>query len=262
MVRTRFAPSPTGSLHLGNARTAALNWLYARQQDGAFILRFEDTDLERHAQGAERDIQEGLEWLGLVPDEGPFMPGKHGPYRQSERTEIYREHAECLLAEGRAYRCYCTPEELEARRAGARAERGDVRYDGRCRRLSSEEESRLIASGPPASIRFRVEPGIVHYRDRVRGDLTVDGEQLGDQVILRSDGRPTYNFAVVVDDLLMEISHVIRGRRQALEACRRSGAAGIPGQGIPPGRSPQLPLPPLLVQPQREGGAVARSAGR
>jgi nondiscriminating glutamyl-tRNA synthetase len=211
MVRTRFAPSPTGSLHLGNARTAALNWLYARQQDGAFILRFEDTDLERHVEGAERDIRDALEWLGLAPDEGPFAGGEHGPYRQSERVEIYREHAERLLAEGQAYRCYCTPEELEARRAGARAERGDVRYDGRCRRLSSEEESRLIASGPPASIRFRVEPDVVHYRDRVRGNLTVEGEQLGDQVILRSDGRPTYNFAVVVDDLLMGITHVIRG---------------------------------------------------
>jgi len=211
MVRTRFAPSPTGSLHLGNARTAALNWLYVRQQGGAFILRFEDTDLERHVEGAERDIQDALEWLGLVPDEGPFAGGEHGPYRQSERAEIYREHAERLLAEGRAYRCYCTPEELEARRAEARAGKGDVRYDGRCRELSSEEEARLIASGRSSSVRFRVEPGVVHYRDRVRGDLTVEGEQLGDQVILRSDGRPTYNFAVVVDDLLMAITHVIRG---------------------------------------------------
>lgn len=211
MVRTRFAPSPTGSLHLGNVRTAALNWLYARQQGGAFILRFEDTDLERHVEGAERDIQLALEWLGLVPDEGPFAGGELGPYRQSERAEIYREHAERLLTEARAYRCYCTPEELEARRSTARARKGDVRYDGRCSELSPEEEQRLIASGRPASVRFRVEPGVVHYRDRVRGDLTVDAEQLGDQVILRSDGRPTYNFAVVVDDLLMGITHVMRG---------------------------------------------------
>lgn len=211
MVRTRFAPSPTGSLHLGNARTAALNWLYARQQGGAFILRFEDTDLERHVEGAERDIQHALEWLGLFPDEGPFVGGEHGPYRQSERVELYREHGERLLAEGRAYRCYCTPEELEARRTEARAGKRRVRYDGRCRKLSSEEKARLIASGRPASLRFRVEPGVIHYRDRVRGELTVEGEQLGDQVILRSDGRPTYNFAVVVDDLHMGITHVIRG---------------------------------------------------
>ncbi len=211
MVRTRFAPSPTGSLHLGNARTAALNWLYARQQGGAFILRFEDTDLERHVEGAERDIQHALEWLGLFPDEGPFAGGEHGPYRQSERVELYREHGERLLAEGRAYRCYCTPEELEARRTEARAGKRRVRYDGRCRKLSSEEKARLIASGRPASLRFRVEPGVIHYRDRVRGELTVEGEQLGDQVILRSDGRPTYNFAVVVDDLHMGITHVIRG---------------------------------------------------
>ncbi len=211
MVRTRFAPSPTGSLHLGNARTAALNWLYARQQGGAFILRFEDTDLERHVEGAERDIQHALEWLGLFPDEGPFVGGEHGPYRQSERVELYREHGERLLAEGRAYRCYCTPEELEARRTEARAGKRRVRYDGRCRKLSSEEKARLIASGRPASLRFRVEPGVIHYRDRVRGELTVEGEQLGDQVIIRSDGRPTYNFAVVVDDLHMGITHVIRG---------------------------------------------------
>jgi glutamyl-tRNA synthetase len=211
MVRTRFAPSPTGSLHLGNARTAALNWLYARQQGGAFILRFEDTDLERHVEGAERDIQDGLAWLGLVPDEGPFAGGEHGPYRQSERLKVYREHADRLLAEGRAYHCYCTPEELEARRTEAKAGKGDVRYDGRCRKVSSEEEAALIASGRPASVRFRVEPGVIHYRDHVRGDLTVEGEQFGDQVILRSDGRPTYNFAVVVDDHLMGITHVIRG---------------------------------------------------
>lgn len=211
MVRTRFAPSPTGSLHLGNARTAALNWLFARQQGGAFILRFEDTDLERHVDSAESDIRDALEWLGLVPDEGPFAGGDHGPYRQSERAEIYREYAERLLAEGLAYRCYCTPEELEIRRTRARAGKGDLRYDGRCRSLPAEEEQRLVASGRPFSLRFRVEPGVIRYRDRVRGDLTVEGEQLGDQVILRSDGRATYNFAVVVDDILMEITHVIRG---------------------------------------------------
>lgn len=211
MVRTRFAPSPTGALHLGNARTAALNWLYARQQGGAFVLRFEDTDLERHVEGAERDILEALDWLGLDRDEGPSAGGEHGPYRQSERLEIYREHAARLLAEGRAYRCYCTTEELEVRRAEARAEKGDVRYDGRCRDLSPEEERSFAAAGRHPSIRFRVGPETVHYRDRARGDLTVEGERLGDQVILRPDGRPTYNFAVVVDDLLMEITHVIRG---------------------------------------------------
>ena len=210
-VRTRFAPSPTGSLHLGNARTAVLNWLLARQQHGQFILRLEDTDLERHVESAEREIIAALDWLGLDRDEGPIRGGDRGPYRQSERLEIYREHADRLLELGRAYHCYCTPEELEARRTAAKAVRGELRYDGRCRRLSADEAEAMVAAGRRPSVRFRVDPGPIRYRDRARGTLTVDGEQMGDQVILRSDGRPTYNFAVVVDDLLMAITHVIRG---------------------------------------------------
>lgn len=211
MVRTRFAPSPTGALHLGNARTAALNWLFARHTGGTFILRFEDTDVQREVEGAEERILEALDWLGLDRDEGPEVGGPSGPYRQSERLELYRAHAERLLAEGQAYHCYCTPEELEARRSRARAAKGELRYDGRCRRRPKSEVDRLVAEGVRPSVRFRVDPGTVRYVDRVRGELTVNGEELGDQVILRSDGRPTYNFAVVVDDLLMEITHVIRG---------------------------------------------------
>ena len=211
MVRTRFAPSPTGALHMGNARTAALNWLFARHHGGVFILRFEDTDLDRQIEGAEDGIIKALDWLGLDRDEGPVVGGPHGPYRQSERQRIYQEAAGRLLEQEKAYRCYCTPEELEARRDEARAVKGELRYDGRCRQLTPDEEGRLISEGRRPTIRFRVEPGVIHYADLVRGDLTVDGEELGDQVILRSDGRPTYNFAVVVDDHLMEITHVIRG---------------------------------------------------
>lgn len=208
-VRTRFAPSPTGELHLGNARTAVLNWAFARHHGGAFVLRFEDTDRARSAEDAEGRIREGLRWLDLDPDEGPGAGGPYGPYRQSERGALYRDHAERLLDRGHAYHCYCTPEELEARREAA--EGGRLRYDGRCRGLTAEEEARLRSEGRRPAVRFRVEAGPVDFRDRIRGAVSIDAGEFGDPVILRSDGRPTYNFAVVVDDLLMEITHVIRG---------------------------------------------------
>jgi glutamyl-tRNA synthetase len=210
-VRTRFAPSPTGELHLGNARTAVLNWAFARRHGGDFVLRFEDTDVERTSEGAERAVLEGLGWLELVPDEGPGTGGEHGPYRQSERLPLYRDHASRLLERGRAYHCYCTAEELAARREAALAAGRPVRYDGRCRDLSDEEEAARRSEGRTPSVRFRADAGTIRVPDRVRGDVEFEGSELGDMVILRSDGRPTYNFAVVVDDLLMEISHVIRG---------------------------------------------------
>ncbi len=210
-VRTRFAPSPTGELHLGNARTAVLNWAFARRHGGTFVLRFEDTDTDRQVGDAERLIQEGLRWLGLEPDEGPDVGGPFGPYRQSERLELYRDHAERLLEAGVAYRCYCTPEELEARRRSARHQGRAPGYDGRCRELGPRERERLRRSDREPSVRFHVGEGEVVFHDRVRGRVAIDAADFGDPVLLRSDGRPTYNFAVVVDDLLMEISHVIRG---------------------------------------------------
>lgn len=210
-VRTRFAPSPTGELHLGNARTAVLNWALARRHGGAFVLRFEDTDVERQVGDAEERIREGLAWLGLDPDEGPAVGGPFGPYRQSERLPLYRGRAERLLEEGRAYHCYCTPEELEARREAARRAGDPPGYDGRCRALDPGEEERLRAEGREPSVRFRVGEQKVVFRDRVRGRIAVDPSDFGDFVVLRSDGRPTYNFAVVVDDHLMEITHVVRG---------------------------------------------------
>ncbi len=210
-VRTRFAPSPTGALHLGNARTAVLNWLFARHEEGRFILRFEDTDVERNVEAAEEQVLESLDWLGLDRDEGPDGGGEHGPYRQSERGARYRDAAERLLDRGRAYHCYCLPEELEARRDAALARGEQPTYDGRCRQLSTEEEAELRAQGRTPSVRLRVDPGPVRFEDRARGEVSIRGEEFGDFVLLRSDGRPTYNFAVVVDDLLMEITHVIRG---------------------------------------------------
>ena len=210
-VRTRFAPSPTGALHLGNARTAVLNWLFARHEEGKFVLRFEDTDVERNLEASEERMLEGLDWLGLDRDEGPDVGGEHGPYRQSERGGRYRDAAERLLDRGRAYHCYCLPEELEARREAALARGEQPTYDGRCRELSADEEAELRARGRTPGVRLRVDPGPVRFSDRVRGEVSIRGEEFGDFVLLRSDGRPTYNFAVVVDDLLMEITHVIRG---------------------------------------------------
>lgn len=210
-VRTRFAPSPTGELHPGNVRTAVLNWAFARHHGGAFILRLEDTDVERNVEASEAAIREALEWLGLHPDEDPFGGGPRGPYRQSERGDLYREHAERLLEAGRAFRCYCTPDELEAQREAALRAGEQPVYGGRCRDLSAAEEAELRDEGREPAIRFRVEPGPVRFTDRVRGEVVIDGGEFGDMVILRSDGRATYNFAVVVDDLLMAITHVIRG---------------------------------------------------
>jgi glutamyl-tRNA synthetase len=198
-------------MHLGNARTAVLNWAFARHHDGAFVLRFEDTDVARHVETAGREIVDGLKWLGIDPDEGPEAGGEHGPYRQSERLERYRRRAGELTDAGLAYRCYCTDEELERRREEALARGDQPIYDGRCRSLGPAEERRLRDEGRDAAIRFAVDPGPIRVTDRVRGEVEVAGDEFGDFVILRSDGRPTYNFAVVVDDVAMRISHVIRG---------------------------------------------------
>ncbi len=209
--RVRFAPSPTGLLHVGNARTALFNFLFARQQGGAFILRLEDTDAERSTPEAERTILEDLRWLGLDWDEGPEKPGEFGPYRQSERLEIYRRFANDLLEKGKAYRCYCTPEELEEKRKRFLAKGIPPKYDGRCRNLSPEEERALAAEGRPASLRFKVEARRVEFEDLVKGRVSYDALGIGDFIILRSDGIAPYNFAVVVDDALMKVTHVIRG---------------------------------------------------
>lgn len=211
-VRTRFAPSPTGSLHVGNARIAILNWLVARHHDGAFILRVEDTDVERNVGTAERSIIEDLRWLGLDWDEGPDEGGPVGPYRQSERLDLYRQRAEGLRAAGHAYRCFCTPAELDARRQAAIQAGKPPHYDGSCLALDDAASDDRAARGEEFTLRFHVAPGdAVRFHDAARGDITVERADIGDFVILRSDGRPTYNFAVVVDDDAMAVTHVIRG---------------------------------------------------
>ena len=210
-VRTRFAPSPTGELHLGNARTAVLNWLFARHEGGAFVLRIEDTDIGRTAGGAEEEILRSLRWLGLDWDEGPDVGGPYAPYRQSERAASYREVAERLRAGGAAYPCFCSPETLEEKRRAALARGESPRYDGTCRALDPEAARRLRESGIEPTLRFRTRARPVRVRDLLKGELTFEAEGQGDFVILKSGGGPTYNFAVVVDDLAMKITHVIRG---------------------------------------------------
>lgn len=211
-VRVRFAPSPTGYLHVGNARTALFNWLFARKRGGVFVLRVEDTDVERSAAEYDRKLLEDLLWLGLDWDEGPDVGGKFGPYRQSERLDIYKAHAEKLLKLGKAYRCFCSPEELEKERAKALDAGQTPVYSGRCREIPQEVSAQRFASGETAVIRLRTpDEGTIDYDDMVRGPLQFDLSLIGDPILVRSNGLPAYNYAVVVDDAAMAISHVIRG---------------------------------------------------
>jgi glutamyl-tRNA synthetase len=211
-LRVRFAPSPTGNLHVGNARTALFNWLLARGSGGAFVLRVEDTDAERSTIESEQSILEDLRWLGLDWDEGPDMGGPHGPYRQSEQLDLYRSTAGSFIERGLAYYCFCSPDQLGAERQAALAAGLAPKYSGRCRAIDPAEARRRIQTGEPAAVRFAVPPrGDLTFRDLVRGDVTFHTDVIGDPVIVRSDGRPAYNFAVVIDDVRMRITHVIRG---------------------------------------------------
>ncbi len=220
-VRVRFAPSPTGWLHVGGARTAYFNWLFARRHHGAFVLRIEDTDAERSSDESERGVLADLRWLGLEWDEGPDLGGPYGPYRQSERLELYREAAARLLAAGRAYRCFCTDAELEQRRASAVAAGRPPQYDGRCRALASADADARAAAGEPCVVRFTTALRDWTLRDHVRGEVTFPAGMVGDFVLLRSSGLPTYNFACVVDDAAMRISHVLRAEEHLANTPRQ-----------------------------------------
>ena len=210
-IRVRFAPSPTGMLHVGNARTAVMNWLCARHYGGDFILRIEDTDTERSTAESEKSIMEQLQWLGLDWDEGPVKGGKYGPYRQSERLKLYNENADTLLAENKAYYCFCTKEELQEQKERAIREKTTPGYNGKCRNLTEEEKDKLRGQGNAAAVRFRVPEEIIVLNDLVQGEIRFESAVISDFVIQREDGSATYNFAVVVDDLSMNITHVIRG---------------------------------------------------
>ncbi|MTI80712.1 MAG: glutamate--tRNA ligase [Firmicutes bacterium] len=210
-VRVRFAPSPTGPLHIGGARSALFNWLYARHHGGQFIVRIEDTDLERSSRESEENILNSLKWLGLDWDEGIEVGGPNGPYRQTERLAKYRELADTLVQTGHAYHCYCSEEELAAEREALK-EKGELpRYLGRCRNLCQEDKEKLEAEGRNPVLRFKVpENEIITINDDVRGQVEFESDGIGDFVIMKSGGIPTYNFAVVVDDHDMDITHVLR----------------------------------------------------
>jgi nondiscriminating glutamyl-tRNA synthetase len=211
-VRVRFAPSPTGPLHIGGARSALFNYLLARKYGGNFVVRIEDTDLERSSRESEENILESLRWLGIEWDEGIGVGGKYAPYRQTERLDTYERFAQQLLDNGHAYYCYCTEEELEAERKVLLDQEELVQYQGKCRFLSNEDRERLQAEGRKPALRFIVpDDQTVVVKDLVRGDVAFDTSTMGDFVIMKSDGIPVYNFACVIDDVLMEISHVIRG---------------------------------------------------
>lgn len=208
-VRTRIAPSPTGEPHIGNMYVALLNWAFARQSGGRFLVRIEDTDRARFVQGAEEMILQSLRWLGLEHDEGPDVGGPFGPYRQSERLAIYREHVDRLLAAGRAYRCFCTPERLKEIRKQSTGQ--TTGYDRKCRTLDPAESARRADAGEPHTVRLAVSlEGETRFTDGLRGEITIENRAIDDQVLLKSDGYPTYHLAVVVDDRLMGITHVIR----------------------------------------------------
>jgi glutamyl-tRNA synthetase len=207
-----MAPSPTGHFHLGSARTALYNYLLARKTGGQFILRIEDTDQKRFVEGAEQEIFDSLDWLGIPPDEGPHVGGDYGPYRQTERREMYQQHARILVEKGAAFPCFCTPEELAKVRQEQQGRKGKPRYSGRCRDLDPAEAARRIAGGESHVIRFKMPyQGTTVAHDHLRGDIVTENRFLDDYVLLKSDGLPTYHLAAMVDDHLMGITHVLRG---------------------------------------------------
>ncbi|HEU4830091.1 MAG TPA: glutamate--tRNA ligase, partial [Gemmatimonadales bacterium] len=215
-MRVRMAPSPTGPLHIGTARTSLYNFLTARHAGGTYVLRIEDTDTARSTLEFERDIIDNLHWLGITWDEGPQAAdgddiGPFAPYRQSRRMDLYAREADRLLASGAAYRCWCTPEELEAVRKAQEARKQPPRYNRRCLNLTDAERAAFEAEGRPSVIRLKVEPEVIRFDDLIRGEVEFDNSLLGDFVIVRGNGMPLYHFVVVVDDEAMEISHVIRG---------------------------------------------------
>ncbi|QCX34616.1 glutamate--tRNA ligase [Caloramator sp. E03] len=211
-IRVRIAPSPTGNCHVGTARNALYNYIFAKQHNGKMILRIDDTDMKRNTEESERGIFEGLKWVGINWDEGPDVGGPYGPYRQSERIDIYNRYIDKLIEEGKAYYCFCTEEEIEAERKEQIQNKETVKYSGKCRNLTTEEINKKLKEGCKHVVRFKVPNKIIKFHDIVRGELTWDGNIMGDFVIRKSDGIPTYNFATAIDDLTMKISHVMRSQ--------------------------------------------------
>jgi glutamyl-tRNA synthetase len=247
-VRCRFAPAPSGAIHVGNARTALYSWLTAKHHGGSFVLRVEDTDASRVSEEAFHLVMESLRWLGIEWDEGPDVGGPHAPYRQSQRMDIYREHAQRLIEAGRAYRCYCTPEELELRRQEALARGEAPGYDGRCRTLTEAERTAFEAEGRPWALRFWMpERGYV-IEDLLKGEVRFAAGTLRDYVILRSDGSPTYLLAAGVDDMLMGMTHIIRGEDLLASTPRQMALMEALGATS----FPRYAHHPMIVGPDRQ----------
>ncbi len=235
-VRVRFAPSPSGDLHVGNIRTGLYDWAFARATGGVFVLRIEDTDASRVKPEYIVSAQDTLRWLGLDWDEGPGVGGPFGPYQQSERLDIYAEWVARFLADGHAYYCYCTPEELQARREAARKAGGPSGYDGQCRTLTADQVAAYQAEGRRPVVRFRMPEGSTTFTDVIRGEVTFDHAHVPDFVLARADGGPLYTLAVAVDDVLMEITHVVRGEDLLSSTPRQIAvyrAMGVPADRIP-----------------------------
>ncbi len=232
-VRVRFAPSPTGRLHVGGARTAIFNWLFARHHGGTLVLRIEDTDQVRSTRDSESSLFQDLTWMGLDWDEGPDVGGPHPPYRQSERLHVYAESASRLAHAGAIYPCFCTDAELDAKRTAQRAAGMEPHYDGTCRALDPQRAAERQASGATYTMRFRVPNRAVTFEDRVRGSMRFESTTVGDFVLLRSNGMPTYNFACVVDDAAMRISHVLRGEDHLTNTMRQVLIYEAFGFGLP-----------------------------
>jgi len=259
-VRCRFAPAPSGSLHVGNARTALFSWLWARRNGGTFILRVEDTDTSRVTEEAFRGVLEDLRWLGVDWDEGPEVGGPHGPYRQSERSAVYAEAVERLIADGHAYRCFCTPEELEARNEAAKSRGETPGYDGRCRDLTDHDRAEFEAAGRPATTRFRMPEREWVLQDLVKGEVRWASGQLGDFVLARSDGSPVFLLAVAVDDMAMGVTHVVRGD-DLLTAAPRNVAVIEALGGTPPtyAHVPQVVGPDRRPLSKRHGSTSVQA---
>ncbi len=247
-MRVRFAPSPTGFLHIGNARTAIINYLLAKSNNWKFILRIEDTDRERSTRESEQSILNDLSWLGIVWDEGPDKGGSYGPYRQSERFDIYREYTERLLEENNAYHCYCTPDEIETVRKKVEAENKPYECVNRCGEIGDDDKKKFELDGRKPAVRFRVSRGeLITVKDYIKGNITFNSDNIGgDFIIVRSDGYPIYNYIVVLDDILMKVSHVIRGEDHLSNTPKQvliHRALGIP--------VPEYAHHPLILGPDR-----------
>ena len=258
-VRVRIAPSPSGNLHIGTARTALFNYLFAKKNNGKYILRIEDTDLDRSSQAYIDNIYDSLKALGLNWDEGPDVGGPYGPYQQSERFDIYPKYAQKLIDEGYAYECFCTQEELDAEKEESIKNKRPHKYSGKCRHLTEEQKEKLRAEGRKPSIRFHVPEGETSYDDMVKGHLHFDNSLIGDFVIMKSNGTPTYNFAVVIDDMEMKISHIIRGEDHISNTAKQIMIYNALGAEIPKFGHLGMILAPDRSKLSKRHGATAVS---